>query len=1051
MAVKIPTQWLIRAYHEWEEVYLQAIAGGRQLPSGWVIEGKKLLAAVPRPHFLRVFLHEISASNTTFNGGTLVQVQAVDDAILHATETIILPFPFPATDTELDVVVSALSELLKALDYRYFLTRQPIDLNSVIRLSNYLLSTSLPELAKVQPLRAQKELGLATEVEYAKTLLALYTDWKYEIDLLHALVETVCFCQDPLLQPALAEDLAKHLRSACTLSHSSGRPALSIMLALALNHCFAATTLMQDNLPLLSYRDYPELLSLVVSTGDFTDDILSIDESAISVSRTLLQFNSLAKKDRVWLLYGLANRFGHPECLQEADAYYAEAIRLSSQELQPISSTNGGPMGHTLALLRAKRSTTALNFEIQVVCGWLDKTSPNHPEYTMNISHLLDLYDLEYTRGNDSLDLRERLEYIQSALAPVSPTLSHQDGLLATLASKFQLLYSISGRVEDIDDSIRLFRKAQVHRRFGSSQPSGLLCELAFSLALRFWHADDPADLEESMATYDAAFSSSEPLAGVVHLYPSACRWAAIARQHHHPSTSRAYQCAMSAMQEFTSSAPTLQIQNTAMGNATLDGTHVTRMPLDYASYQIAIGQLEQAVETLEQGRSLLWSEMRGLRTSVDRLRAVNPSLAESYVAVCKDLESVTTSSSLGQDPMAGAHPIGDRRKAAPSDPFALIFEEQRRLLHERQTILSRIRALPGFESFLTKASFHNLQQAASEGPIVIINHCSWRCDILIVLHNAPPSHVPTPPDFYSHAIIWTNFIVQMREKYGLDSGEYERALRAVLSGLGELVGLPVFNRLQELGIEEHSRVWWYPTSVFCSLPLHAMGPSYYYVCSYTPTLDALIQSRAGAKRDSTQTPSLLLVGQPDESLLGAYGEIKTVKSIKIPVASLISAKATRATVLEGLQKHSLAHFTCHGELETGRPFEASFLLHGGDRLTLLDIVRSRLPHAELAFLSACHTAELTDTEHPDEALHLAAAMQYCGFRSVVGTMWAMADADGKDLAKHFYQHLLAPEWDARVPVGERSARALQHAVQRLRKKRGVTLERWVNFVHYGA
>ncbi|KAH9980709.1 hypothetical protein BJV74DRAFT_855532, partial [Russula compacta] len=32
------------------------------------------------------------------------------------------------------------------------------------------------------------------------------------------------------------------------------------------------------------------------------------------------------------------------------------------------------------------------------------------------------------------------------------------------------------------------------------------------------------------------------------------------------------------------------------------------------------IGQLEQAIETLERGRGLLWSEMRGLRSSIDHL-----------------------------------------------------------------------------------------------------------------------------------------------------------------------------------------------------------------------------------------------------------------------------------------------------------------------------------------------------------------------------------------------------------------------------------------------
>ena len=90
----------------------------------------------------------------------------------------------------------------------------------------------------------------------------------------------------------------------------------------------------------------------------------------------------------------------------------------------------------------------------------------------------------------------------------------------------------------------------------------------------------------------------------------------------------------------------------------------------------------------------------------------------------------------------------------------------------------------------------------------------------------------------------------------------------------------------------------------------------------------------------------------------------------------------------------------CHGLLEIGKPFDASLELHG-DNLTLLNIIGSQLPAAEFAFLSACHTTELTEGSVTDEGLHLAAAMQYCGFRSIVGTMWAMADTDGEDAEMH--------------------------------------------------
>ena len=62
-----------------------------------------------------------------------------------------------------------------------------------------------------------------------------------------------------------------------------------------------------------------------------------------------------------------------------------------------------------------------------------------------------------------------------------------------------------------------------------------------------------------------------------------------------------------------------------------------------------------------------------------------------------------------------------------------------------------------------------------------------------------------------------------------------------------------------------------------------------------------------------------------------------------------------------------LYSYYVEGVLETGKPFEASFNLHGGSRLT----VRSRLPDAEFAFLSCCHAAEITEESIVGDALHL--------------------------------------------------------------------------------
>jgi CHAT domain-containing protein len=231
-------------------------------------------------------------------------------------------------------------------------------------------------------------------------------------------------------------------------------------------------------------------------------------------------------------------------------------------------------------------------------------------------------------------------------------------------------------------------------------------------------------------------------------------------------------------------------------------------------------------------------------------------------------------------------------------------------------------------------------------------------------------------------------------------------------------------------------------------------GPTRYfldlYIPSYTPSLSALIESRKPSPR-ATDKPSILLVSsQPDPTLPHELKEVEIVQDIGTQVTTLFSTKATPTAVLTRLRDHPFAHMTCGAILEHGKPFEASFRLHGGKCLSLLDIVRSQLPNAEFAFLSGCHTAELTEVSIPDEVLHLSAAMQFCGFRSVVGTMWAMADIDGPALARYFYKSVFSDETPG-IRYHERTAAALRDAVVRLRNKPAISLERWVNFVHYGA
>ncbi|KAH9966303.1 CHAT domain-containing protein [Russula compacta] len=177
---------------------------------------------------------------------------------------------------------------------------------------------------------------------------------------------------------------------------------------------------------------------------------------------------------------------------------------------------------------------------------------------------------------------------------------------------------------------------------------------------------------------------------------------------------------------------------------------------------------------------------------------------------------------------------------------------------------------------------------------------------------------------------------------------------------------------------------------------------------------------------------------------------MRVVRTVCPSVETLFREQATPISALKHLKHHRFTHISCHGILEIGKPFDAFFKLHKDTRLTLLDIIRSRLPTAEFAFLSACHTAEIMEESIADEGLHLAAGVQYSGFRSIVGMMWAMADVNGPVLAKSFYRSVFSDRWQGK-PYYERTAEALQDAVRNLKRNRRMKLERWVNYVHSGA
>lgn len=416
-------------------------------------------------------------------------------------------------------------------------------------------------------------------------------------------------------------------------------------------------------------------------------------------------------------------------------------------------------------------------------------------------------------------------------------------------------------------------------------------------------------------------------------------------------------------------------------------------------------------------------------------------------------------------------------------------------LARQWDELVAQVRQLDGFADFLRPPRLATLLEAAAGGPVVIVNISTVGCAALIVepggvrvteLPAVTAEAVTARAGDYLRVLYavddaaraWylarqrfdegdhgveaiTRYTTAKRNLVDAERGR-DATLVDILGWLWDDIADPVLTTLGLGGPPSPGapwpRVWWCPTGALTLLPLHAAG---YHdtagqpapmtvldrvVSSYTPTLSALQQARrdepvAGDRR-------FLVISVPD-----AAGEVPLENTVR--ERDLLTARfPDRHTLLEGeaatweavrsaLPRHRWAHFSCHGGQNLDDPSQGGLLLH--DRsLTVTDIGAGH-HHGEFAFLSACMTAAGGLTLH-DEAITLAAAMHYTGYRHVIGTMWSVYDDTAAEVAEAVYADLTS---SGDFAPG-RAAHALHKAIKELRDSGKAPLYAWAPFAHIG-
>lgn len=140
-------------------------------------------------------------------------------------------------------------------------------------------------------------------------------------------------------------------------------------------------------------------------------------------------------------------------------------------------------------------------------------------------------------------------------------------------------------------------------------------------------------------------------------------------------------------------------------------------------------GDVRRAVELLEQGGTLIWTQMARFRTPLY-------SLPDALTKTFRDI------SFLLDKPPAN-HPGGT--------PIVVVEAEAtryRRLVEDWNGAVEEIRKIEGFSRFLLSPVFSDLQDAACDGPIIVLVATKSSCDVIIIPHKQSPTSIQLPTNF---------------------------------------------------------------------------------------------------------------------------------------------------------------------------------------------------------------------------------------------------------------------------------------------------------------
>lgn len=356
----------------------------------------------------------------------------------------------------------------------------------------------------------------------------------------------------------------------------------------------------------------------------------------------------------------------------------------------------------------------------------LQLTDDGHPDQPARLMNLGTSLWSRFKWSGDPADINKSITLCETALQhtpdshPDKP--SYQNNLATFLQTRFKQLNCFADfdrALSLTEDALRLSTSTDGHH-----QPIqvGILYTLGKLLYDRFRRCRDSNDFERAYSLFSAAANSTT---GLITQRFEACRVSALMDEAK-GLLSLASAPSSSFIQDSYTKGLELLPQMAWLGLSIADRqTRIGQVGGFVSAAAIAAsqaGQSETAVEWLEQGRSIIWGQLLQLRMPTDDLYEAYPTLAESLSHISKLLEDVGTT--------GRSNSFGSKQWRAHD------------LAYERQEILKKIRSMDGFDRFMLPKTLSELNKAACNGPVIILNGNNRKCHALVLMPDTSVLHI---------------------------------------------------------------------------------------------------------------------------------------------------------------------------------------------------------------------------------------------------------------------------------------------------------------------